>query len=202
MSEAIEPNEAKAGTWHVVNVDDQGNAKSLAPLLIDGAGGFRARVLPAGLAAVAAQEQMPATQQPRRATPVKAGGRESTEHLNDCQRCMAAARMAKHSTHGGSRYRKEVTLVEAAAKMKVKLRQVGMAPVVLQHGIPELVAGVERGWLRLRQAELISRLADADQRAELRAFLRSRTEGRPNESLLMARCELSGGCPFGPERER
>lgn len=76
-----------------------------------------------------------------------------------------------------------VTVADATAEMRVSLRGVMRARAFIQRGIPELAAAVERGWVRLEAAHRLSRLAAANQRAELVAMVRREADGIVSKAL-------------------
>jgi len=92
-------------------------------------------------------------------------------HLNETERAMVADRIAK-LPHGSNQWTGRSagppTQAEAAKTMKVSERTVRKARSVREWGVPELVAAVDRGEIKLDLADKITAASHPQQRAALR----------------------------------
>jgi hypothetical protein len=114
-------------------------------------------------------------------------------HLDPSQRAMAAARIetAKQGRPGKDA-NLQVSRAEAAALLNVSERTVASAAVVLDHGVPELAAAVDRGAVVVSLAAEIARLPEPEQ-------VRIVTTGPANNTRALYKL-AAGWTP--PEEER
>lgn len=121
-------------------------------------------------------------------------------HMNEGQRAMVAARLAKLS-HGGDRKSDQAakwpvdvpTQAEAAALLNVSERSLRRAKHVLEHGDPEAIAAIERGEMKVGTAEercaMNTRERAAQQREQIKRLV---GEGRgPKEIADQLGCSRS-----------
>jgi hypothetical protein len=116
---------------------------------------------------------------------------------NESQRVMVVTKLADMKPGRPRKHRSDtgITNSEAAAIADVSPKLVELAKFVREHGIPELVAAVERGELTVTEAK---KVADYEQPEQLEALQRALA---PKPSRAAAERELKTRRPANSERQ-